>query len=443
MIKFILNNKLIFIGIHILFGFVATFLRGSSVLKSFWILIIGTFILNIIIKKNRSEEAFIFASYIAAAEVFIRMSKGMILYETGKYSVILFLFVGIFVGKLKQQFSVSLVFYLLLLLLGIVFTRVPEGEYIRKAIAFNLSGPFVLGVSGLYFYKRVISKEDLLNALFFMLLPMFSMIAYLFFKTPDLRDIVFKGAANFETSGGFGPNQVSTAIGLGIFILVSFILVKKRATGFLLLDVVVLLYFVYRGLLTFSRGGLITGVLAIISFTIFYNLHKKISFTSFISYAGIAGVFVVGVWLYTSNITGGMLDNRYAGKNAKGEQKKDITSGRSAILNQQIASFAENPLGIGVGNGKYKRQNSIVHITATSHNEVGRLIEEHGVIGVMILLLLLGLPLISFWYGNNYQRAFTTAFYLFWFLTINHSAMRIAFPGFIYGLSLMNIIDDE
>ena len=161
MIKFILKNKLIFIGIHILFGFMATFLRGSSVLKLFWVLIIGAFILNIIVKKNRSEEAFIFASYIAAAEVFIRMSKGMILYETGKYSVILFLFVGVLVGKLKQQFSVNLVFYLLLLLLGIVFTRVPEGEYIRKAIAFNLSGPFVLGVSGLYFYKRVISKEDL------------------------------------------------------------------------------------------------------------------------------------------------------------------------------------------------------------------------------------------------------------------------------------------
>ena len=276
MIKFILNNKLIFIGIHILFGFVATFLRGSSFLKLFWILIIGIFILNIVIKKNRSEEAFFFAAYIVAAEVFIRMSKGMILYETGKYSVILLLLIGVFVGKLKQQFSISLVFYLLLLLLGIVFTRVPEGEYIRKAIAFNLSGPFVLGISGLYFYKRVLSKEDLLNALFFMLLPMFSMIAYLYFETPDLKDIVFKGTANFETSGGFGPNQVSTAIGLGIFILVSFILVKKRATGFLLLDVVVLLYFVYRGLLTFSRGGLITGVLAIISFTIFYNLHKKI-----------------------------------------------------------------------------------------------------------------------------------------------------------------------
>ena len=36
------------------------------------------------------------------------------------------------------------------------------------------------------------------------------------FKTPDLKDIVFGGAANFATSGGFGPNQVATAIGLGI-----------------------------------------------------------------------------------------------------------------------------------------------------------------------------------------------------------------------------------
>ena len=371
------------------------------------------------------------------------MSKAMILYETGKYSVILFLLLGIFVGKFKQKFSVTLAFYLLLLLLGIVFTRVPEGEYIRKAIAFNLSGPFVLGIAGLYFYKRNITKENLSNALFFMLLPLFSMVSYLYFKTPDLKDIVFQGSANFDTSGGFGPNQVSTILGLGIFIISVLILMKKRVTGYLLLDVFVLLYFVYRALLTFSRGGLITGIVAIISFVIFYSLFKKVSLGAFISYAGLTAVFIVSIWLYTSNITGGMLDNRYAGKNAKGVQKKDITSGRGAILNEQIASFVDNPLGIGVGNGKYKRQGAIGHVTAASHNEVGRLIEEHGIIGFVILLLLLGLPLLNFWNGDNYNRAFTTAFYLFWFLTINHSAMRIAFPGFIYGLSLINITHEK
>jgi len=429
--------------VHILLGYGSSLLRGSNILKIVWLLIIVFFILNIIFKSNRNEEAFLFAAYISGAEVFIRMSKAMILYETGKYSVILFLIIGIFVGKFKQKFSVALAFYLLLLLLGIVFTRVPEGEYIRKAIAFNLSGPFVLGIAGLYFYKRNITKENLSNALFFMLLPLFSMVSYLYFKTPDLREIVFAGAANFETSGGFGPNQVSTILGLGIFIISALILMNKRVTGYLLLDVFVLLYFVYRALLTFSRGGLITGVVAIISFVIFYTLFKKLSLGAFISYAGLTAVFIVSVWLYTSNITGGMLDNRYAGKNAKGVQKKDISSGRVAILNEQIASFVENPLGIGVGNGKYKRLGAVGNLTPTSHNEVGRLIEEHGIIGFMILLLLLGLPLLNFWNMDNYNRAFTTAFYVFWFLTINHSAMRIAFPGFIYGLSLIHITNEE
>jgi O-antigen ligase len=440
LIEKIAHNRVIFVGIHILIGYLCTF---SFFPKIYTLVIFLIAIPQIIFKKNKNEEAFLFAAYLAAGEVFLRMTDGVILYETGKYGVILLLVLGVFVGKFKQKFSVSLTFYLLLLLLGIIFTRVPEGEYIRKAIAFNLSGPFVLGIAGLYFYKRSITKENLMNALFFMILPLFSMVTYLYFKTPDLKDIVFGGAANFATSGGFGPNQVATAIGLGIFIIAVFILMKERITRFLLLDVFLLLYFIYRGLLTFSRGGLITGVIALICFSLFYTLYKKISLASFITYVGIVVVFTIGIWLFTSNITGGMLDNRYTGKNASGVQKEDISSGRGDILAEQIKSFTENPLGIGVGNGKYKRLGVIGKVTAASHNEVGRLIEEHGIIGFIILLLLLLLPLANFWYGNNYQRAFISAFYLFWFLTINHSAMRIAFPGFIYGLSLINITHEK
>ena len=44
----------------------------------------------------------------------------------------------LFATTQEQLNYLHLSFYLLLLLLGIVFTRVPEGEYIRKAIAFNL-----------------------------------------------------------------------------------------------------------------------------------------------------------------------------------------------------------------------------------------------------------------------------------------------------------------
>ena len=436
--KLFFENKLNLLIIHIIIGYLAT-LSGFSNIYGIGILIIA--IILLFRSKNQNEEAFILAAYIVGAEVFVRMIKGFPSYETGKYAVITLLLIGMFIGGVKQKFSIQYFFYLLLLLLGIVFTQIPEGESIRKAIIFNLSGPIVLGISALYFFKRQVTKEQILNALFAMLLPLFSMVTYLYFRTPDLKEIVFGGSANFETSGGFGPNQVATAIGAGIFIIAVLILLKQKISGFILLDSFFLLYFIYRGLLTFSRGGIITGAIALALFFFFYILHEKGSLQSFIKYIIIGGALITAIWLYTSDATGGMLDNRYAGKNAKGIQKEDITSGRTAIFQEQINSFIESPLGIGVGNGKYKRQLQGEHITAASHNEIGRIIEEHGIIGILLLLLIT--PLSNFLRSNNYQKAFIIAFYLFWFLTINHSAMRIAFPGFIYAVSLVIITNTK
>ncbi|WP_298764353.1 O-antigen ligase [uncultured Polaribacter sp.] len=439
MIEKILNNKLLFIGIHIVFGFLGTLPLFPKLYGSLVIIIP---VVLIYLSQNNNEEAFILAAYIAGAEVFIRMTKGFILYETGKYGVILFLVLGILFGKYKQVFSLQYIFYILLLLLGIVFTQVPEGESIRKAIVFNLGGPIGLGIAAIYFYKRPIKKQEFFNALFFMLLPLFSMVTYMYFKTPDLKEIVFHSEANFVTSGGFGPNQVATAIGLGMFVLVVFIASKTKLSGFLFLDAIFLIYFSYRGLLTFSRGGILAATISIILFLFFYSLYKKVSIKILTKYIFIGGFFLVAIWLYTSNITGGMLDNRYAGRNKIGV-KEDITSGRLDIIQVQFNNFLEYPLGIGVGNGKYERQKSIGKVTAASHNEVGRLLEEHGIIGFFILIMLLTVPLFNFLRGDNFQKAFIISFYVIWFLTINHSAMRIAIPGFIYALSLIRITDYE
>ena len=437
MIEKIVHNKLLIIILHIVIGFLGTL---PFFPKLYGLIIIIIPIVIIISSKNENEEAFLFAAYLAGGEVFIRMIEGFFLYETGKYSVILFLFLGIYVGRFKQVFSVQYTFYILLLLLGIVLTQVPEGESLRKNILFNLSGPIALGVCAFYFYKRPIDKKKIVDALFFMVLPLFSMITFLYFRTPDLKEIVFGGGANFAASGGFGPNQVATAIGLGMFILIVFIISKEKMSGYLALDAIFLIYFIYRGLLTFSRGGMLTGVLALILFSFFFILHKKTSFIVLFKYLLISGVFIFSIWIYISGITGGMINNRYAGENASGIKKDDISSGRGDILAIQGANFLANPLGIGVGNGKYARlKNEGGHVTAASHNEIGRLLEEHGYIGLFLLLLLIIVPLFNFFRGNYYQKAFIISFYAIWFLTINHSAMRIALPGFIYGLSLINI----
>jgi len=239
MLNRIIENKLLLIGIHIVIGYLATF---SFFPKTFGFVCVAAPILYLITQKNFNEEALMFSAYIVGAEVFLRMTGSLVFYESGKYAVIIFLTLGFFLGSYNQKFGIHFLFYLLLLFIGVFFTRVPEGESIRNAIVFNLSGQFVLGISAIYFYKRMISRKNLINSLFCMLLPIFSKVTYLYFRTPDLKEIVFRGVANFATSAGFGPNQVATAIGLGIFIIPVFILLKEKLTGFIFLDLLFLQY---------------------------------------------------------------------------------------------------------------------------------------------------------------------------------------------------------
>ena len=437
MIEKIIHNKLLFICIHLAIGFIATILPIGNVYTLF-VIITGT--ITILITRNNNEEALYLLSYLVGAEIFIRMIDGAILYETGKYGLILFSLLGLILGPPKAKVSVSFLIYILLLSVGIAFTQVPPGEFIRKAIAFNLSGPISLAIFALYCNQRVISKKELKRLLFLALLPTFSLICFVYFKTPNLENFIFSTSSNFVTSGGYGPNQVSTIIGFATFIIAIFIILRVQLSTYLLLDILFLAYFAYRGLLTFSRGGMITSGVALFVFIVCILFHKKVTFRRILLYMSVSFGLFIAIWLYTSNITGGMISNRYAGKNAKGIQKKDISAGRGAIFEAQLESFYESPFfGIGVGNGKYKRMETNVNITAAAHNEVSRLFEEQGLFGITALLILLLKPLLNIFFSNLYQRSFLISFYIFWFFTINHSAMRLAFPSFIYGLSLIKI----
>ena len=437
MIEKVVHNRLLFIAIHVVIGFLVTILPFAKIYPLF-ILIIGIYI--IYSSRNKNEEALYLASYLVGAEVFIRMSDGFLLYETGKYGIILFSLLGIIWGPVKQKTSISFLVYVLFLVIGIVFTQVPLGESLRKSIAFNLSGPISLGFFALYCYKRTITIIQLKELLFVCLLPVFSIISFVYFRTPDLEELVFQVSSNFSTSGNFGPNQVATIIGFGVFILSVFIFTRVQLSLSIFLDIIFLLYFTYRGLLTFSRGGMITAIFAFFIFVLFMLLYQKNTFIKVFKFLFITLILFLGIWLYTSDITGGMIDNRYANKNATGIEKKDISAGRFQLFSAQLENFYESPiLGIGVGNGKYKRIESGKRIVAASHNEITRLIEEHGLLGILALLILLVKPLQNIYFSTNYQRAFLMSFYVFWFLTINHSAMRIAFPAFVYGLSLIKI----
>ena len=245
-------------------------------------------------------------------------------------------------------------------------------------------------------------------------------------------------ASNFATSGGFGPNQVATALGIGIFVMVVQLFTNSRNKLLLVINVGLLSLIAYRGIVTFSRGGILTAVIISVIFITFYFQQASVKQKgNMIGYALIMAITFGITWGLSSSRTEGLIDKRYANKDATGRIKEDLGTGRAELISSELAAFYENPItGIGIGKIKEYRYERTGIIAAT-HNEVSRLLSEHGIAGLIALVILILYPLLyRFKNRRNYLFYSTLAF---WFLTINHSSMRIAAPALIYALCLLNI----
>jgi O-antigen ligase len=194
----------------------------------------------------------------------------------------------------------------------------------------------------------------------------------------------------------------------------------------------------YRALITFSRGGVVVALVMIIVFSVILYFSTNLRMKLKLSYKLIAVIGAVcAIWFYAFLQTGGLIENRYANEDALGREKEDITTGRSELLSTDFEAFSENPLtGIGVGNVKGLYIDRL-NLYLPSHNELSRLISEHGLLGIFALLILFITPIVSKLYGR--KNIYFYPLLLFSLLTISHSSMRIAAPAFIYGLSLLQL----
>nr|WP_262910819.1 O-antigen ligase family protein [Wocania arenilitoris] len=341
-------------------------------------------------------------------------------------------------GVSKKSFPY--IIYLLILIPGIVIaaSTLNYDTNIRKAVAFNLSGPFCLGIAAIYCYGRKINIKDLQNILLATILPLIATTTYLFLYTPSIKSILSGTGSNFAASGGFGPNQVATVLGLGSFLLAARLFLQSKNLLLKIINICILALMTYRAIVTFSRGGVFVAVVVIVAFiAIFY--YKSTSKTKTrILYSGLVfGVCILFTWLVSSLNTEGLIDKRYSNQDALGREKEDITTGRTDLLANELNAFLDSPfLGVGVGKLKELRFEK-EGVKAASHNEMSRIVGEHGAFGLVAFSILLLTPL--FLRIRNKNNIYFYSFYLFWFLTINHSSMRIAAPAFIYGLCLLNI----
>lgn len=414
--------------------------------KVYFIAVLLVCFYNILSAPAKKRYVYVLGAcaYVVGSEVFLRMTGGNFIYEASKYFIILFLLMGMVLGDGMEKKSYIYFIYILALVPGVVVgaNTLDYETNVRTAIAFNLSGPICLGIVALYCHQRSISIKALQNILLAAILPIITTTTYLFLYSPSIKDVLSGTQSNFQTSGGFGPNQVSTVLGLGVFLLAGRLFLQSKTLFLKILNVLILGLMAYRAIITFSRGGVFVAVVVILAFiAVFYfksssKTKLRITFTLLIF-----GLAILLTWYVSSLNTGGLIDKRYNNQDAIGRTKDDITTGRTGLLTNELNEFFENPfLGVGVGKLKELRFEK-EGIQAASHNEMSRIIGEHGIFGVVAFSILLLTPL--FLRFKNKKNIYFYSFYLFWFLTINHSSMRIAAPAFIYGLSLLNVKYDK
>ncbi|NBU82877.1 MAG: O-antigen ligase domain-containing protein, partial [Flavobacteriaceae bacterium] len=243
------RKYIILILLHVLIGILIYLFKPLSVVYAISILAIGLY--YIVKKQNRNNEVLFVSAYIVGSEVFLRMTGGSLLYESAKYGVMLFLALGMYYSGFSKK-TIPYWVYLLLLLPGVFIATdtLNLGTDIRKQIAFNISGPVCLGIASIYTFNRKILFSQLNNILLSLGLPIFSTTIYLILYTPDLKEILTGTGSNFATSGGFGPNQVATLMGIGMFVFFSRLILESKTKLLFLINLVILFNITYRGLVT-------------------------------------------------------------------------------------------------------------------------------------------------------------------------------------------------
>jgi len=440
-IKFTSINYYKLILIHI--GLAPILLYLTFLDKIFGVALIVLGYLYVVRNQNRNEEALYVAGYMVGIEVFLKMTNSSLVYEIGKYSVMGFLILGMYYKGFSKNAGIYWLF-LVILTPGLIVAsyNLNFDTVIRKTMAFNISGPVCLGISSIYCYRRKFTLKQLTNLLLVMGLPVVSTVTVMFFVAPVVKDYVRGTASNVSTSGNWAANQVATIVGLGLFCFFVRILFNSKEKMVLLLNIVIVLIFSFRGIATFSRGGILTSFFMIILLTlIVYAISNSRVKFNILKGVIVSGVALFGLWTYTSIQTNGMINKRYANQDPSGKEKASKFTGREVIFDEEIKFFLENPFfGIGVGKSREARLDD-TGIDAASHSELSRMLSEHGAFGILGLLILFITPLIL--YIDNKEHIFLLPFFIFWFFTINHAAMRLAAPAFVYALTLLKVQFNE
>lgn len=380
--------------------------------------------------------------YFAGMEMVIKLMGVGLPHEGIKYTCILLLLIALNRdhSPVLRPWPLGLMFLL--------FLSVPFGigeldaERFRQLLSANLSGPILL-LLGLYYYLKVpvFSRSSLSQVFLAFILPSLVTTILLSVVTPDIESISFSTNANFSASG-YGPNQMSSALGIAATFLVFTLLYNYKVVPTRLFGVLLIGLITYRIVLTFSRGGLFTLLFLSLVMIILYLRSDNLSISRRLWIVGLflGGLLSGSVYLFNNvnEVSEGALQERLFGEQRSDGSIdiNDYSSGRSNILLTDIEIFADNLLGIGPGMGYYLRKDYGYRVNVSAHIEYTRLLAEHGLFGLIILFgLLRHAYRIILMRCDSHYKTILIVFLGTAMLFMAHSATRIAAPMILFALT--------
>ncbi len=376
---------------------------------------------------RRREYVGYVAVYLAGAEVLWRMTNqsGMIPWEFGKYALALIVLVAMCRGRWVRVSLLPLAYFLLLLPAAVVTMVSLNASAARNALSFNLSGPLALMLSVFFFSGLTLSREQWTKLMLWLMAPIVGITALTALHLATTT-VVFGRSSNLEASGGFGPNQVSSAMGLGIVAAFFCAVGTRSRVSVKVLCLFLLLGFAIQSALTLSRSGLYVAGISLAAGCVYLLRDRQMRLSVLVSAAALA-VMVVWVFPRVDAFTEGALSARF---------QDTGSTGRDSIAKADLKIFLENPwLGVGVGKAKEERRKYYGQ-SIIAHTEFTRLPAEHGLLGIGAIILLLAMAMQHFHRARSPRsKAAVVALVSFGFLFMAVNGMRLLLPAVAFGLS--------
>lgn len=451
MLENLANDKrvLFWLIFHVLLGIGSVY---TNILVIGWYYFITLTLLYAVLTFSARKSAMmiaLFLIYTGGFELLGRMSKcsPYIPYEVGKYSFLMFSLLGVLLSfKISSRSVLGIV--VMLLILPAFFIDI-SGKVVFLDIVFNIIGLINVALGIVFFSSLNISFSGLIKCLRLLMFPIISILLFAYIRTPDLSEIEFDLMSSTLATGGFGSNQVSTVFGLGFMIMTIAWISNIKLFKYRWLDGVLSLVFLIQGLLTFSRGGMVGGLIGIIIYIFYVNRierHERVmlKIPNIKMMVLPAIIVIIAGFIWVDRITLGTLAMRYQGETfatSKGLRVKDVytvTSGRAGIVESDIKLWRENILlGTGIGASRYEREG---YEGIAPHTELTRILAEHGLLGIVIIILIgYIVSLIVRRRLPNYIKGYVMALLVLSILTTFHSATRTFVTPLIFSICCMSI----